>query len=147
MEELLLYLWFWRLVSAQFQYCFTVYWWCYVLKGKVGLGREDFVRQQLAEKRIEDAQSVSIFRQRKQERLCQKRVKMDLYKSQLACEQLDSKMVRFLMHLVMVSTFAYFSVCYRVFSLQRRSGFGPWMLKQPTVMSLKVMMSTKKNFL
>ena len=30
---------------------------------------------------------------------------MDLYKSQLACEQLDSKMVQFLMHLKMVNCY------------------------------------------
>lgn len=83
------------------------------------------MRQQQAERRVEEAQSVSVFRQRKQERLCQKRVKMDLYKSQLACEQLDSKMVRFLMYLVIFSCNQYFSACCRVFSLQRRSGFGP----------------------
>ena len=75
------------------------------LKGKFGLGREDFVRQQQADKRVEEAQSVSVFRQRKQESLIQKRVKMDLYKSQLACEQLDSKMVQFLMHLNMVNCY------------------------------------------
>jgi len=66
-----------------------------LLQGRVGLGREGFVQEKKAQKRLEAVQSVTVFRQQKQKLFSQKRVAMDLHRSQLACKQLDSKMVHY----------------------------------------------------
>lgn len=114
-----------------------------LLQGRVGLGREDFVREKKVQKRLEAVQSVTVFRQQKQKLFSQKRVAMDLHRSQLACKQLDSKMVHYF-----YSPFGCgltpFSVWFRVFSLLRKNGSGPWILRRLAAVNLKVKRNVRK---
>ena len=65
--------------------------------GREGLGRESFVRekkvqeiQRLTQKTVED---MEMFRLRKKQQFSDKRIQRDFRKCQLACEDLDNKMV------------------------------------------------------
>lgn len=68
-----------------------------LLQGRVGLGRERFVQEKVereAEERTAwEVRRTEDFHQRKQETFSQRKIHSDLWKSQLACEQLDAKMV------------------------------------------------------
>ncbi len=70
------------------------------LQGRVGLGREKFVHEKVkraaeikAQRTVWDRRNTQDFHQRTQETFSQRKVSSDLWKSQLACEQLDTKMV------------------------------------------------------
>jgi len=66
-----------------------------LLQGRVGLGREGFVQEKKAQKRLEAVQSVTVFRQQKQKLFSQKRVAMDLHRSRTGMQATGLKMVHY----------------------------------------------------
>ena len=61
--------------------------------GKGGLGRERYVKEKVARMVSQDSQRFTVFRQRNLSMLSEKKIFVDLRRSQRACEQLDSAKV------------------------------------------------------
>ena len=61
------------------------------MQGRSGLGRRGFVEEKKATQKVQEAQTMEEFRQRKQHQTLMKKTESDLRKSQLACEQLDTQ--------------------------------------------------------
>lgn len=62
----------------------------YLILGKTGLGRRKFIAEKESKAKNLDAKNLIDFRQRKQASLSLMKVKSDLHKSRLACQQLDT---------------------------------------------------------